>query len=308
MGAILSSCDSDKTSRQPGVHDIPMPELSGQLGNVVYTRAPSAQNTTSISTTPSVSGNLGLLRTPKRLPELVIGIDFGTTFTGVAYAHSVGIGTVTSSTEMREAANQVSVIKNWPNRGNVFTEKTPTILAYNQTPPLFGSQVKPKDEPQVEHFKLGLQEGISAHYQGARPRVEDNNEHSVRDLPAEHRWTHPLLPHMKPVDYARDYIQAVNRFVRQDVLPNRYGEKFLQNQRVSYVITVPAIWSDKAKQLTQKAAVDAGIDGDSLILITEPEAAALYCATLCEEVDLEPGDNFMICDAGGGTVVRAPLE
>jgi hypothetical protein len=42
------------------------------------------------------------------------------------------------------------------------------------------------------------------------------------------------------------------------------------------------------------------------MLITEPEAAALYCATLCKEVDLKIGNRFLICDAGGGTVVFTP--
>jgi len=42
------------------------------------------------------------------------------------------------------------------------------------------------------------------------------------------------------------------------------------------------------------------------MLITEPEAAALYCATLCKEVDLKIGNRFLICDAGGGTVVHTP--
>ena len=87
------------------------------------------------------------------------------------------------------------------------------------------------------------------------------------------------------------------------MLPNRFGERFLQNQKLSYVLTVPAIWSDKAKELTRQAALTAGIKRENLTLITEPEAAALYCATLCNEVDLQPGDRFMICDAGGGTVV-----
>jgi hypothetical protein len=43
--------------------------------------------------------------------------------------------------------------------------------------------------------------------------------------------------------------------------------------------------------------------GRKLMLITEPEAAALACATLCDEVDLREGDRFLVCDAGGGTVV-----
>jgi len=73
--------------------------------------------------------------------------------------------------------------------------------------------------------------------------------------------------------------------------------------RIAYVITVPAIWKDSAKALTRQAAEQAGIPKKDLDLVTEPEAAALYCATLCVEADLQDGDRFIVCDAGGGTVV-----
>lgn len=36
----------------------------------------------------------------------------------------------------------------------------------------------------------------------------------------------------------------------------------------------------------------------------EPEAAAVHCAYLTDLHKLRPSQNFMICDAGGGTVVR----
>jgi hypothetical protein len=36
----------------------------------------------------------------------------------------------------------------------------------------------------------------------------------------------------------------------------------------------------------------------------EPEAAAVHCAHLTDLHKLKPSQNFMICDAGGGTVVR----
>ena len=49
-----------------------------------------------------------------------------------------------------------------------------------------------------------------------------------------------------------------------------------------------------------------GIWSDELILITEPEAAALYCATTCQEINLGDGDQFLVCDAGGATVVFRP--
>lgn len=36
---------------------------------------------------------------------------------------------------------------------------------------------------------------------------------------------------------------------------------------------------------------------------SEPEAAAVHCAHLTNLHQLRPSQNFMICDAGGGTVV-----
>ena len=46
--------------------------------------------------------------------ELVIGIDFGTTFTGVAYAHSRKISSVSSASDRRKAAEQILVVQAWP--------------------------------------------------------------------------------------------------------------------------------------------------------------------------------------------------
>jgi hypothetical protein len=206
---------------------------------------------------------------------------------------------------MRRAAEKVSVIRIWPSRNNQYVEKTPSILAYNKNPPLWGGNVRPNDEPQIAHFKLGLQEDITTHYY-SELLGPTHSKPILGGYLSNHNWKHPKLPEMKAVDYTRDYLARINEYVTNEILPTRFGAKFLQNQALSYVITVPAIWSDKAKQQTRQAAEAAGIDRNSLTLITEPEAAALYCATLCDEVDLEPGDRFMICDAGGGTVVSLP--
>jgi hypothetical protein len=45
--------------------------------------------------------------------------------------------------------------------------------------------------------------------------------------------------------------------------------------------------------------IDEGDHRDRLMLISEPEAAALYCEKKCEQFNLRHGDKFMICDAGG---------
>ena len=64
------------------------------------------------------------------------------------------------------------------------------------------------------------------------------------------------------------------------------------------------MWSDKSKQAMRDAAILAGIINeddhhDRLMLISEPEAAAIYCEKTCEQFDMADGDEFMICDAGG---------
>ena len=43
--------------------------------------------------------------------DLVIGIDFGTTFSGVAWAHT---GSLTRTTDKRQLAQEVTVVKQWP--------------------------------------------------------------------------------------------------------------------------------------------------------------------------------------------------
>jgi molecular chaperone DnaK (HSP70) len=67
------------------------------------------------------------------------------------------------------------------------------------------------------------------------------------------------------------------------------------------------MWSGKSKQIMRDAAIKSGIISatdhhNRLTLISEPEAAALYCEKNCDKFDMQDGDEFMICDAGGGTV------
>ena len=93
------------------------------------------------------------------------------------------------------------------------------------------------------------------------------------------------------VDLSADYFRCLYGYV-QMVLQNTYGDKYLSTQSLSYVITVPALWTDRSKALTLRAASEGGFNG-KVTLVTEPEAAAVYCATLCEEVDLRVGSKFL---------------
>jgi molecular chaperone DnaK (HSP70) len=229
--------------------------------------------------------------------NMIIAVDFGTMFTGVAYFYSSDTSEVPKDErDAKETADKVNVIKTWPNVNAQYTEKTPTLIAYHTAPPTWGGTVKPQHEPQISHFKLGLEPTVPQHY----------GYLAKKDTPSIY-GKHPDMPSKEPVDFATDYLECIYKFVQDKFFPSQFGAQFLRNQRISYVVTVPAIWGEKAKDLTREAASIAfQTPKNEVALVPEPEAAALFCATTCQEVDLYDGDQFLLCDAGGGTVVFHP--
>ncbi|XP_062591252.1 heat shock 70 kDa protein 12A-like isoform X2 [Saccostrea cucullata] len=95
----------------------------------------------------------------------------------------------------------------------------------------------------------------------------------------------------------------------------------VRDQDILWVLTVPAIWSDAAKQFTREAAEQAGIKADDMIFVYEPEAAALYCrlqklqiindATDSPETDRKTTlteRKILVFDMGGGTTDISVME
>lgn len=82
---------------------------------------------------------------------------------------------------------------------------------------------------------------------------------------------------------------------------------------VHFMLTVPAIWSERSTQRTMRALRRArgfptrGKEGKenatvSVSVVSEPEAAAIYTLHKADRHDLQVGDTFLVVDAGGGTV------
>lgn len=88
-----------------------------------------------------------------------------------------------------------------------------------------------------------------------------------------------------------------------DKIKDRLGLARIAPGEISWVLTVPAIWSDIAKVRMRRAALKAGLiqslDAPNLNLVYEPEAAALCCAM---ETKFAAGLRFLVVDCGGGTV------
>ena len=108
-------------------------------------------------------------------------------------------------------------------------------------------------------------------------------------------------------DLVADYLKALWQHTLDTMLKAR-SKSVIEALAFRVVITVPAIWKDYARREMEEAAKKAGILGDrsagptTLTFAPEPEAAAL--ATLYERgKDINVDDVYVICDAGGGTVV-----
>ncbi|KAI8875168.1 hypothetical protein K501DRAFT_180167, partial [Backusella circina FSU 941] len=203
--------------------------------------------------------------------------DFGTTYSGVAYS-------VISDYDQNHSSTTEYLIdvKDWL-KGSIPITKVPTVSAYKGTElKKWGYQTTKTDKlrghKKVYKFKLHL-----------------NNEKDLPELPEG----------VSPLKAISDYLHLLH--AHSMTILNRTGSTIFQEEDVRYCLTVPAMWTDQAKSAMRQAAIDAKIISandpqDRLVLVGEPEAAALYCEKRIEEYNLKDGDRFLICDAGGGTV------
>ncbi|UNI14703.1 hypothetical protein JDV02_001305 [Purpureocillium takamizusanense] len=239
-----------------------------------------------------MSGSLGGGKDSKE-PSIIIGIDFGTTYSGVAWTDS-------------EDCQNIRVISTWSThlRNCSNTEKVPTALSYNEN-----GQVEAwgydalRQAQEVRWFKLLLLEEKdvpsyvrrSAHFREAREYQYEQNQEPIDMVAAFLRrlWEHSL-----------------------SLIIRELGNDSVERSKFHIVITVPAIWQPYAQERMRQAAQKAGLltkreCGDTqLSLLSEPEAAALAVVSRlskkstveASDRQIEPvGDTLVVCDAGGGT-------
>ncbi|OLN87951.1 Heat shock 70 kDa protein 12A 1 [Colletotrichum chlorophyti] len=218
---------------------------------------------------------------------IVVGIDFGTTFSGVSWAYS-------------GQPDAIEVITRWEAELNFAsdTEKTPSIL-YNgpQGGVSWGYGIPPDtDKEPLRWFKLLLVD--------------------AKDLPTDLRDSPQIATARRLAKNAnKEPHEIISGYLRRlwnhsmECIGISAGEDTVKACRFHVVITLPAIWPDYAKARMRRAAEGAGLlekrqaGETTLAFISEPEAAALATT---KDVACKPmakvGDHFVVCDAGGGTV------
>ncbi|KAF3185167.1 hypothetical protein TWF225_005652 [Orbilia oligospora] len=99
-----------------------------------------------------------------------------------------------------------------------------------------------------------------------------------------------------------DYLSALRAHITE-TLTAVYGPTFLKRSKLKYILTVPAIWSEKAKETHLEAAGKAGYGSkEELDLISEPQAASIAAFRSLGHGPLCRYDCFTVVDCGGGTV------
>lgn len=227
--------------------------------------------------------------------SLVTAIDFGTTFSGYAYSLS-------------SEKNAIFTNKNWGQTQGFMLHKTPTCLLLRPDAEFeaFGfdavsryndlSEEEAADYYYFDRFKMKLYANKELH---TNIVLDDAKG---KTLPAVEVFAKSLW-FMKT-----HFLRAVSAHLGYEPHP----------QAVRWVLTVPAIWDDNAKQFMREAAFQGGLitskQSDQLLIALEPEAASLHCRKLpgstfvgCSQPEgnkptFEPGTKYLVVDAGGGTI------
>ncbi|PKK64400.1 actin-like ATPase domain-containing protein [Rhizophagus irregularis] len=210
--------------------------------------------------------------------QVIVGIDFMTTFSGFSYCHILSRDNIVTNDKWDEITGQF---------------KTNTVLQYDD---------------EFEVIKWGIP--ALAKRQGRR---NDNTETQPVEL--FKLCLGNLEENLKPiltVNYKKaitDYLREMGKLIKERI--ECHWEDLNIFEEVLFVLTVPAEYSEKEKAIMRDCAYKAGLinvkSTDLLQFTTEPEAAAVYCMEHClKEHDLGDTDStettFMIVDCGGGTV------
>ena len=206
------------------------------------------------------------------MADVVVGIDFGSSGSGFAYAFS---------------DNKDEIIHGKIYGANV-DDKVPTsiILDDNNNTVKFGKEcldyMKKKGLEAGHYFKE-----IKMNLYDKKTEIQSKNSGKILPL---------TLVIQRVLEKLRDLAIA-------EIKKNRPNEQ----NNIKYVVTVPAIWEEFQKNIMMEACINAGLireeDDKSLFFALEPEAASYYCLNN-KSIDknlIKEGEYYIICDLGGGT-------
>jgi hypothetical protein len=216
-------------------------------------------------------------------PDLVIGVDFGMTHTGVAYGFSDSKG----SLEPRLLQS------GWPGRENAQVFKVPTIVVYKNQ--------KLSLSPKLTSYGF-LSEQHDERYSPTRIA------HSKFKLCLDEDLIPPNLSHKEVQRWYQDYLKEIYSHVEEH-FKSTHPKKW--KGKVEFVFSFPTQFSDKARQHFERVIKAAGFgvcEGHQAFVTLRESQAAAICASREKSEELQVGQLMMVLDAGGGTTDIGILE
>ncbi|KIY02396.1 uncharacterized protein Z520_02534 [Fonsecaea multimorphosa CBS 102226] len=239
---------------------------------------------------------------PLRQQRFVIGLDYGTTYTGVAFA---------TPNSNHLPLDEIDLIEDWgPNMGN--HKKIPSVISFSPSTDAmeqqWGSDLS-ENAISIIHTKLELDlqdvDGELDLMIQALDGMDNFSFDHIKGAGALHAFSDKSAEQV-----VTEYLSRVFEHLESAIA--NFSTSFRVRVPVDIVVTVPTEWSYRAKNSTFRALTNAGFNEEyfprlaSVIFITEPEAAATYTARYLkdeiQQIFLKPNSCFILCDAGGGTV------
>ncbi|XP_021358689.1 heat shock 70 kDa protein 12A-like isoform X2 [Mizuhopecten yessoensis] len=224
---------------------------------------------------------------------LVAAIDFGTTYSGYAY----------STRHDFETDPLIINLMTWnAGSGGLASQKTSTCVLFKPDKIFHSFGYAAEDF----YNDLVLDDDQKGWYFFRRFKMDLYKKHINRDQMLKTSDGKEMS--------AVTVISAVIAYLKghlMDTIKNRAVD--VPESEIRWVVTVPAIWTDPAKQMMREAAEKAGIVRNQLILALEPETASMLCKHLpavhllsgdrTDKVEtFRSGSKYMVFDAGGGTI------
>ncbi|XP_052081987.1 heat shock 70 kDa protein 12A-like isoform X7 [Mytilus californianus] len=221
---------------------------------------------------------------------LVAALDFGTAYSGYAFSMRGNFKTE----PLKIHANQA-----WNAGGRqLLSLKTPTCLLLNPDKQFdaFGYEAENK------YSDLVMDDEHSDYFFFRRFKMNLHNKKKIgNDIIIEDIAG-------KPMAALEVFTLSIKALVNHLLTLLEKQGTGVKAEEIRWVLTVPAIWTDSAKQFMRKGAVQAGIPENKLYIALEPEAASIFCQYLPTEklngADFKmakPGTKYMVVDLGGGT-------
>ncbi|CAM6128180.1 unnamed protein product [Calypogeia fissa] len=267
-----------------------------------------------------------------RSPKYVMAIDFGTTFSGAAFAKLSDI-----NSNGKHGDDGIQLHENWPGQAEAGAKaysKTQTsvwympgsipgtfdlkgwgwtgYLGYIESAQSAGLIMKEIRQPLNSDFQVVQTKGSSRVSTRCIKNLFQRCGYFLKNFKLGVAGVEQNLPDgLKLERVISDYLRELSTYILK-VTQAKDGS-YATQQEVQYVFTVPAMWSPSMRKTMKDCVEMAGMvpgplcRADSepspydLIIVTEPEAAAVQVHQSLQTGSFQNSDRFLVIDVGGGT-------